>query len=88
MKSVVFVISLLGCGGSNDECGEDQIEVAYLGGSRDDETVCKPIPTACGTTPSCANTPCIAAMYDLCDAPYNGVACSDTFLPPIISCNP
>ena len=86
-----IVITLLAgaCGGSgSDGCSEDEVEVAYLGGPRDDETVCKPKPAVCGAVASCIDTPCIAAMYGYCESPYSGVACSDTFAPPIISCNP
>lgn len=84
----MVMCALAGCGSSsNDSCGVDQVEVVYLGGARDEETVCKPIPAACGTTASCSNTPCIAAMYGYCEPPYIGVGCSDTLPPPIISCN-
>ncbi|HVV84276.1 MAG TPA: hypothetical protein VHE35_14485 [Kofleriaceae bacterium] len=77
------------CGSSSDgDCADDQVQVVYLGGSRDGETVCKPIPAACGATASCGVQACEAAMYDYCDSPYLGVGCSDTFPPPIISCNP
>jgi hypothetical protein len=84
------IVSLVaGCSsGGGDACGEDEVEVVYLGGSRDDERICKPRPAACGDPASCADTPCIAAMYGYCESPYHAVACSDTFAPPIISCNP
>ncbi len=91
MRAFTLLLVLLAAacgGGSSDGCPEDQVEVVYLGGDRDDETVCEPRPAACGNPASCGETACIAAMYDLCDAPYIGVACSDTFAPPIISCNP
>ena len=89
-QPLVLVLALaIGCGGSSssDGCPEDQVEVTYFGGARDGETVCKPIPAACGATASCAVTACIAAMYGYCESPYIGVGCSDTFPPPIISCN-
>ncbi len=86
--SLLVVIAAIGCSSdSKVECSDSQVEVAYLGGARDGETVCKPIPAACGATASCAAQPCIAAMYGFCEAPYIGVGCSDTFPPPIISCN-
>ncbi len=47
-----------------------------------------PIPASCGTTPSCSVQACIHDLYGLCDAPYIGVGCSDTFPPVIVSCNP
>jgi hypothetical protein len=75
-------------GGGSDECGEDQVEVVYLGGERDEEVVCEPRPATCDNPASCSDTDCLAEMYDFCEAPYIGVACSDTFPPPIISCNP
>jgi hypothetical protein len=84
--AVVFVLGAIGCGGS-DECSSDEVEVAYLGGARDGETVCAPIPTACGAAADCTAQACIAAMYGLCESPYLGVACSDSFPPVIISCN-
>ncbi len=85
---LAIVGSMVACSESTDECAEDQIEVTYLGGARDDETVCKPRPAACPNPATCGEQGCIVAMYALCDAPYRGIACSDTFAPPIISCNP
>ncbi len=84
-----FALATTGCGSSSsDGCAEDEVEVAYLGGARDGDTLCAPRPAACGNPASCSDMPCISAMYDLCDSPYIGVGCSDTFAPPIISCNP
>lgn len=74
--------------GSSDECGKDEVEVAYLRGARDGESVCKPLPAACNGKGECAVLACIREMYGLCESPYIGVGCSDTFAPPIISCNP
>lgn len=91
MKIAIALVALLaGCGGSEPEgCKENEIEVAYLGGGpRDDETVCKPRPATCDDPAKCDDNDCIAAMYGLCESPYIGVACSDTFEPVIISCNP
>jgi hypothetical protein len=80
---------LAACGDSSSSgCTDTQVEVKYLGGGSDGKTVCQPIPAQCGATAACANQPCIAAMYNLCAAPYIGVGCSDTFPPTIISCNP
>jgi hypothetical protein len=88
LASALAVAFTLGGCGSSDECGEDEVEVAYLGGSRDGETVCKPKPASCGDTASCGVQECIRDMYAFCESPYLGVGCSDTFAPPIISCNP
>jgi hypothetical protein len=91
MRSIVIVIAIVatGCGGSSTSgCKADEVEVDYLGGPRDNEVVCKPRPGTCDNPASCADNDCIAAMYGLCDSPYLGVGCSDTFAPPIISCNP
>lgn len=83
-----------GCGGDDDggggdgSCSEDQVEVSYLGGDQDGRTECAPIPAECGATASCASDPCRGALYGLCESPYIGVACSDTFPPTIVSCNP
>ena len=91
MRTLITTILLCGlaaCGGGSEECGEDQVEVSYRGGDRDGETVCMARPSTCDNPASCLDADCIAAMYDLCDSPYIGVACSDTFPPPIISCNP
>jgi hypothetical protein len=81
-----------GCGGDDDggngSCGDDQVEVAYLGGDDDGRTECAPIPAECGATASCANDACRGALYGLCESPYLGVACSDTLPPTIVSCNP
>ena len=84
---VAFALASCGGGSSSDGCPEDQVEVTYFGVARAGETVCKPIPAACGATASCAVMACIAAMYGYCESPYIGVGCSDTFPPPIISCN-
>ena len=79
------------CGGDDDagggECGEDQVEVAYLGGDDDGRTECAAIPAACGATAACDSDACRGALYGLCESPYNGVACSDTVPPTIVSCN-
>lgn len=90
MRSCLLVLllassGLVACGGS-DECGEDEVEVTYLGTSND-RTVCEPIPAACNGTAMCIDDTCRAAMYGLCESPAVGVGCSDTFAPTIISCN-
>ena len=80
-----------GCGGDDDGgegCGEDQVEVAYLGGQDDGRTECAPIPAECGATAACDSDECRGALYGLCESPYIGVACSDTVPPTIVSCNP
>ena len=88
MRKLLLVAALAGCGSSSkDDCAENQVEVAYLTGARDGETVCKPIPAACGTTAACGVQACISAMYAYCESPYIGAGCSDTFPPTIISCN-
>lgn len=89
MWRALLVSSLLvsGCSSSED-CSEDEVEVVYLGGARADETVCKPKPASCGAVASCGAQDCIRDMYAYCESPYIGVGCSDTFAPPIISCNP
>jgi hypothetical protein len=88
LTSLAVAAAAAGCGSSSTECRADQVEVSYLRGSRDGETVCKPLPASCGSTGSCADDACIRDMYSFCEAPYLGVACSDTFAPTIISCNP
>ena len=78
----------LACGSSSStDCHTDQVQVDYLGGARDGQTVCKPLPASCGNTASCADNACIRDMYGYCESPYLGVGCSDTFPPTIISCN-
>ncbi|MEJ7599454.1 MAG: hypothetical protein WKG01_16220 [Kofleriaceae bacterium] len=85
---ILLLMLATACGSSStDECAEDQVEVAYLGGARDGESFCLARPASCANPATCDDA-CRGAMYDLCEAPYNGVACSDTFAPPIISCNP
>jgi hypothetical protein len=84
----LVVAMLASCGSSSNDCGSDQVEVSYLGGARDGQNVCKPIPPSCGTTAACSVQACIHDMYGYCDSPYLGVGCSDTFPPTIISCNP
>ena len=87
--AVILLMAACGSGeGDNgdDACGEDEVQVSYLGTSND-RMECAPIPTQCGGTASCADQDCIAAMYALCEAPAVGVGCSDTFPPVIISCN-
>jgi hypothetical protein len=85
LASLLLVI--VGCSSTPDECPADQIEVVYLGGPRDDESVCHPRPATCDDPASCSDQDCIAAMYRLCESPYLGVACSSDFEPVIISCN-
>lgn len=82
-------LAVTACGSSsNMDCRTDQVQIDYLRGPRDNETVCKPLPASCGSTASCAVNACIRDMYGYCESPYLGVACSDTFPPTIISCNP
>ena len=82
-------LAVTACGSSsNMDCRTDQVQVDYLRGPRDNETVCKPLPASCGGTAACAVNACIRDMYGYCESPYLGVACSDTFPPTIISCNP
>lgn len=96
-RALVLLVALLslvalGCGGDDDGdgdgCADDQVEVTYLGGDDDGRTECAAIPAACGATASCASDECRGALYGLCESPYIGVACSDTFPPTIVSCNP
>ena len=88
LAAVLVALVLAGCGsgGGEDECKADQVEVTYLG-TANDRTECQAIPGVCGGTAACDVQACIAAMYDLCQSPAFGVACSDTFAPTIISCN-
>ena len=94
MRMVRFVsiglFGLLGAcdGGGTGDCAENEIAVRYLGGSRDGEVRCAPIPASCATPVSCAQDQCRGTLYGLCDAGYIGVACSDNFQPVDISCNP
>ena len=85
---LLFVAACGSSSGNTDECAEDQVEVSYLGGERDGDTVCLPRPASCGNPATCDVDACRGDMYRLCESPYSGVACSDTFAPPIISCNP
>ena len=82
---LVGCFAITACGGDGD-CGEDEVEVTYIGTS-DDRTECKPIPAECGGVANCAVMACISAMYGLCEDLTFGVGCSDTFAPTIISCN-
>jgi len=90
--STLLALAAAACGGDDDGagdgCGDDQVEVSYLGGDDDGRTECAPIPAACGATASCASDECRGALYGLCESPYLGVACSDTVPPTIVSCNP
>lgn len=84
---VVSLLSLVLCAcGGEEDCAENEVEVTYIG-TANDRTECKPAPAICGGVGDCADQDCLGAMYDLCEAPAFGVGCSDTFLPPIISCN-
>jgi hypothetical protein len=89
---VIGALALGGCGssssGSGTSCRETEVQIDYIRGTRDGQTVCKPLPASCGGTASCASNNCIRDMYGYCDSPYLGVGCSDTFPPTIISCNP
>jgi hypothetical protein len=86
---VIAALAAAGCGSSASDsgCRTDEVEVDYFRGTRDGNVVCKPVPASCATTASCTSNSCIRDMYGLCDAPYLGVGCSDTFPPTIISCN-
>jgi hypothetical protein len=86
-----WLLAVLASCGSSDSaktCTDTQVEVDYFRGTRAGEMVCKPIPMSCGAVASCGDTNCIRDMYGLCDSPYIGAGCSDTFPPTIISCNP
>ena len=86
---LLLVVALAACSSSSSkDCGSDQVQVTYLGGARDQEIVCKPIPASFGSAAACDVQACIRDMYGYCDSPYLGVGCSDTFPPTIISCNP
>lgn len=86
---LALVLALAACGDSgSSSCSKTQVEVDYLGGGSDGKKQCEPIPASCGSTASCADQACIAALYSLCQSPYIGVGCSDTFPPTIVSCNP
>lgn len=89
LAALVALAGALACGSSSsNDCRTDQVQVDYIRGPRDNETVCKPLPASCGGAASCAVNACIRDMYGYCESPYLGVACSDTFPPTIISCNP
>jgi hypothetical protein len=90
MNRFLLVVIVAACGSSSgtEECAADQVEVSYLGGARDGETVCLARPASCGNPATCDVDACRGDMYELCEAPYTGIGCSDTFAPPIISCNP
>ena len=77
-----------GSSSADTGCRSNEAEVDYLRGARDGDVVCKPNPARCSATASCADNNCIRDVYGLCDAPYLRVACSNTFPPTIISCNP
>lgn len=71
-------------------CSAAEVCVAQLG---EDETTerCAPLPAVCGDAVSCADSPCVGALYDLCDDGWIGVGCSEAALAddaPIVSCNP
>lgn len=85
---LLIAVGAAACGSSSDSCDKTQVEVDYFRGDRDGDTVCKPLPASCNGTGACAVQACIRDMYGLCDSPYIGVGCSDTFAPTIISCNP
>ena len=88
MRMLAFLL-VAACGSSSDDsCSTDDVEVDYFRGDRDGETLCKPVPATCGGAASCGVNECIRDMYALCDSPYIGAGCSDTFPPTIISCNP
>jgi hypothetical protein len=71
---------------SVDDCGEDEVVLAYFGGPEDYEE-CAPIPDPCGETADCAASDCVAALYESCEAPAMGVACSSGTQSTIVSCN-
>jgi hypothetical protein len=95
MRWITFLF-LAACGGegdgggttaqSCDACTGGDVCVSHLGGD-DEHDSCAATPSECGGAASCDDT-CRGALYDLCDAGYYGVGCSDGFEPVIVSCNP
>lgn len=71
-----------------DACAEGQVCVAYLGDDDTEREECASAPGACGDAPACEVDACRGALYGLCEEGWIGVGCSDTFPPPIVSCNP
>ncbi|HEY4182628.1 MAG TPA: hypothetical protein VGM90_37610 [Kofleriaceae bacterium] len=83
------ITGLPACGSSGSGgCAEDEVEVDYIRGARDGDVHCAARPAACPNPAACDDDQCRGSMYGLCDPGYIGVGCSDTFAPPIISCNP
>ncbi len=68
-----------GAGSASGECSDDEVSVEYLGeGPEEGRVDCKPIPSECGGAVTCGedSQECSAALYDLCEYEYIGVACS------------
>ena len=67
-------------------CGDQQVCVMTFGAA--ESVACVPIPTACNGTADCFEQTCLGALYDLCGEDFINTACSDTFPPTVVSCNP
>ncbi len=67
-------------------CGSNQICVRVFGG--EDTIACEAIPAECNGTADCFEASCASAMYAFCPDGFVNTACSDTFPPTVISCNP
>ena len=98
-KAAVLFMLIAACGGDSakddgpvgsvddcSQCGTDQICVIVFADER--TTSCEAIPEACSPEASCFDDVCADAMYDECPEGFVNMACSHTFPPTVISCNP
>lgn len=92
LVSLALLCATAACGGGDDECGADEVEVQLHG---DDgaitSTECAAIPAECGGAVSCDDDACFSALYALCTLPPGGLvggACNDSHSPPIVGCYP
>lgn len=78
------------CGGDDDECGADEVEVQSHGDDGDiTRTECAAIPAECGATVDCDDDACHTALYLLCGLQPGGLVggvCNDSQAPVIVGC--
>jgi hypothetical protein len=67
-----------------DACADGEVCMVYFEDDGTNREECAMLPAECAGDSSCE---CRGPMYSLCEDPFYGVACSDTFPPTLVSCN-
>lgn len=74
---------------NGDSCDVDsEVQVAHVDDNAEGPSKCVAKPSECSGSDPCDADACRAALYDLCDDGWIGVACSSSEgSAPIVSCN-